>query len=244
MVDTITLSVPAVDVLAEHLDLAVRQYPFDVPRGGADERARARPRVWEELERNGLARGSRPEPEVEDALYLMSGSEVAIAAAGLLDVSRGHRLAARVVATGEVGLVGVLDARGLRMTFIDPERLPRACVDLVPEAPPGPGERLRAVADRSAGVPADGDIEGLDALRTVTARPKSRLGHFLVTGGGDRGRSQRVGNVVWFDTPQGRYTLRGERGGADVVEVEPADRDRVVGQLQALVRDATGSAVP
>ncbi|GAB2735535.1 hypothetical protein GCM10027174_05630 [Salinifilum aidingensis] len=236
MVDTITLSIPAVDVLAEQLELAVRQYPFDVPRGGEEERARARPRVWEELERGGFARQGRTEPEVEDALYLLSGAEITVAAAGLLDASRGQRLAARVVATGEVGLVGVLGPRGLRMTFIDPERVPWACVELLPDAPAGPGERARAVADRSRGVPADEDIEGLGPLSALTAAPKTRLGHFLVTSGDDRGQRRRAGNVIWFDTARGRYALRGERGQADVVEAEPADRHRLAEHLAGLVQ--------
>lgn len=236
MVDTITLSIPAVDVLAEQLELAVRQYPLDVPRGGEAERARARPRVWEELEHNGFARGGRPEPEVEDALYLLSGSEFAVAAAGLLDVSRGQRLAARVVATGEVGLVGLLDPRGLRMTFIDPERVPWACAELLPDAPAGPGQRARAVADRSRGVPADEDIEGLGPLSALTAAPRTRLGHFLVTSGDDRGQPRRAGNVIWFDTARGRYALWGERGQADVVEAEPADRQRLAEHLAGMVQ--------
>lgn len=237
MVETITLSIPAVDVLGEQLNLAVRQYPFEIPRVGesAEDRNRLVHQVWHELENAGLARSGRPEPEVEDALYLLSGSEVSIAAAGLLDVRAGHRLAARVVATGEVGVVGVIDGGGLRMSFLAPDELPRACADLLPDAPPGPGEPVRAVADRTRGHPADADIDGLPGLRAVTAGRKHRLGHFVVSGG-RRGPRDRVPNLVWFDNERGRYCLQGERAdGQDVVTCAPADKQHLAGRLASLL---------
>lgn len=134
MVDTITLSVPAVDVLGEQLDLDVRQYPFEIPRLGEspEERDRVVRGVHQELAAAGLGGSGRPEPEVEDALYLLSSSEISVAAAGLLDVRSGHRLAARVVATGEVGVVGLIDARGLRMSFMSPDDVAGMCADLLP----------------------------------------------------------------------------------------------------------------
>ncbi|GAA4611953.1 ESX secretion-associated protein EspG [Saccharopolyspora hordei] len=236
MVETITLSIPAVDLLGEQLNLTVRQYPFELPRIGelGEDRTRLAQQVWQELESTGLARGGRPEPEVEDALYLLCSSEVSIAAAGLLDVRAGHRLAARVVATGEVGVVGVLDGRGLRMSFLAPDALPRAGADLLPDAPPGTAEAVRAVADRSGGHPADADIEGLPQLRAITSRQKFRLGHFVVSG--DRRAGPRLPNLIWFDNDQGRYVVQGERTETqDVVTCHPADKRAIAGQLAALV---------
>ncbi|MER7014866.1 ESX secretion-associated protein EspG [Saccharopolyspora sp. NPDC000359] len=236
MVETITLSVPAVDLLGEQLNLTVRQYPFELPRLGelGEDRNRLVQQVWQELESTGLARNGRPEPEVEDALYLLCSSEVSIAAAGLLDVRAGHRLAARVVATGEVGVVGVLDGRGLRMSFLAPDALPRACADLLPDAPPGVGEAVRAVADRSNGHPADADIEGLAGLRAITSRQKFRLGHFVVSG--DRRGGPRLPNLIWFDNDQGRYALQGERAeGQDVVTCHPADKRTIAAHLATLL---------
>lgn len=245
MVETITLSIPAADLLAEQLNLAVRQYPLDIPRGGPRERAQVASRVWEELEHNGLARAGRPEPEVEDALYLVCGSELAIAAAGLLDVSTGHRLAARVVATGEVGVVATLDVRGLRMTFLAPDELPWACADLLPNCPPGAGRDVRAVADRSQGVSADTDIAGLAGLTEIAGVPKTRLGHYLVTNTDHRGKRSRVGNLIWFDTARGRYAMWGERSGqADVVQGGPVDRDRLAERLTGMLRRTGGDGPP
>lgn len=241
MVETITLSIPAVDVLGEQLNLAVRQYPFEIPRLGEspDDRNRLVRQVWQELESNGLARSGRPEPEVEDALYLLCSSEVAIAAAGLLDVRAGQRLAARVVATGEVGVVGVAEQRGLRMSFVAPDVLPRAAADLLPEAPRGGAQPVRAVADRSAGQPADTGIRGFGELRAITARPKFRLGHFAVTGS-DRGRrADRLPNLIWFDNDQGRHLMQGERSAAeDVVTCGPGDDAEVAERLADLVSQA------
>ncbi|WP_433871097.1 ESX secretion-associated protein EspG [Saccharopolyspora sp. CA-218241] len=241
MVETITLSIPAVDVLGERLNLTVRQYPFEIPHVGesAEDRDRLAHQVWSELETSGLARSGRPEPEVEDALYLLCTSEVAIAAAGLLDVRAGHRLAARVVATGEVGVVGVLDGRGLRMSFLAPDELPRACADLLPDAPKGGGAMLRAIADRSNGHPADADIEGLGELRALTSRPKFRLGHFAVTGPDGRGARRRAPGLTWFDNDLGRFALHGERvDGRDVINCGPADKKAIAGRLADLLAPA------
>lgn len=238
MVETITLSIPAVDVLGEQLNLAVRQYPFEIPRlgEGPDDRNRVVRQVWQELESAGLARSGRPEPEVEDALYLLCSSEVAIAAAGLLDVRSGQRLAARIVATGEVGVVGVAEQRGLRMSFVAPDVLPRAAADLLPDAPRGGAQPVRAVADRSAGQPGDADIHRLGELRAITARPKFRLGHFAVTGSECGRRGDRSPNLIWFDNDQGRYLMRGERSTAeDVVTCGPGDSDEIVERLADLV---------
>ncbi|MFI0465198.1 MULTISPECIES: ESX secretion-associated protein EspG [Saccharopolyspora] len=238
MVETITLSIPAVDLLGEQLNLTVRQYPFELPRVGeaAEDRNRLAAQVWQELESTGLARNGRPEPEVEDALYLLCSSEVSIAAAGLLDVRAGQRLAARVVATGEVGVVGVLDGRGLRMSFLAPDTLPRVCAELLPDAPPGSGGEVRAVADRSHGRPTDADIDGLAELRSITSGQKYRLGHFVVGGARRGGPRGRIPNLIWFDNDRGRYSLQGERAdGQDVVTCRPADKPRIAGQLAALL---------
>lgn len=237
MVETITLSAPAVDLLGEQLNLTVRQYPFELPRISelAEDRNVVAQRVWQELESAGLARNGRPEPEVEDALYLLCSSEVSVAAAGLLDVRAGHRLAARVVATGEVGVLGIFDGRGMRMTFLPPSDLPRTAADLLPDAPVGAGPALRAVADRRGGMPADADIEGLPELRAVTSRPKFRFGHFVVAGA----RRARVPNLIWFDTDQGRYAMRGERvDGQDAVACQPADKPTIAAEIATLVERA------
>lgn len=241
MVDTITLSIPAVDVLGEQLNLGVRQYPFEIPKLGESpqERARIERQVGAELESAGLARSGRPEPEVEDALYLLSASEISIAAAGLLDVRTGQRLAARVVATGEVGVVGVITGRGLRMDFMAPDDLPGVCADLIPQARPGTGEAVSATADRGNHGPGGSDAPSPDghAVEAITGLPRHRIGHYVVTGTDRRGRRARPPGLTWFDTEHGRYTLLGERspGSRDVLTCTPVDRRRMVDQISGLL---------
>lgn len=233
MVDTITLSVPAVDVLGEQLDLDVRQYPFEIPRLGEspEERDRVVRGVHQELAAAGLGGSGRPEPEVEDALYLLSSSEISVAAAGLLDVRSGHRLAARVVATGEVGVVGLIDARGLRMSFMSPDDVAGMCADLLPNAPAGAGEPVRADAARR-------DSEEFRALGAITARPKFRIGHYLVSSARRRGGAHQPG-LTWFDNDLGRYTMRAEpTAGGDLLVCGPADKQRIAGQVGELLDGA------
>lgn len=237
MVDTITLSVPAMDVLAEQLNLNIRQYPFMLPRLGEspDDRQRLVDQVAEELAASGLADDRGPQPEVEDALYLLCSSEVAIAAAGVLDLRTGQPLTARVVATGEVGLVGVLDGRNLRMEFLAPDDLPHACVDLLPDAPAGAGGPVRATAEDAAGAgreQARGAPEGIQNLRGVVGRPKFRIGHYLVTTVDRRGRRGRMPGLTWFDNDLGRYLLQGDAGGLSCL---PADKGRIADQIGSLL---------
>ncbi|MDR7301577.1 ESX secretion-associated protein EspG [Haloactinomyces albus] len=244
MVDTITLSVQAVDVLGEQLNLSIRQYPFEIPRFGAspEERSRVERQVGEELESAGLAKAGRPEPEVEDALYLLSTSEVSIAAAGLLDVRTGQWLAARVVATGEVGVLGLITNRGLRIDFMTPEDLPGVCVDLLPQAPPGTGEAVSATtAPIAAGEghrdPSGPESDGVRAVESITGLVRYRLGHYVVTGIDRRGRRARLPGLAWFDTERGRYTLFGDRSpdGAGVLTCTPVDRLGMVNQLGGIL---------
>lgn len=237
MVDTITLSVPAMDVLAEQLNLNIRQYPFVLPRLGEspEERRRLVEQVEAELAASGLADARGPQPEIEDALYLLCSSQVAIAAAGVLDLRTGQPLTARVVATGEVGLVGVLDGRSLRMEFLAPDDLPRACVDLLPDAPPGAGGPVRATAE-DAGAPAPeqarGGADGIQHLRGLIGRPKFRIGHFLVTTADRRGRRGRLPGLTWFDNDLGRYLLQGDARGLSCL---PADKGRIADQIGSLL---------
>jgi hypothetical protein len=230
MVESITLSVPAVDVLCEQLNLNIRQYPFTLPRFGEsqDERQRITHQVTEELVAAGLADERGPQPEVEDALYLLCSSEVAIAAAGVLDVRTGHQLAARVVATGEVGVVGVFDGRSLRMDFLTPDDLPAVCGDLLPDAPAGAGGPVRAVRDNATGA---------RDLQAIVGRPKFRIGHYLVTTVDRRGRRARLPGLTWFDNDIGRYLLMGDQSGLTCV---PADKGRIADQIDSLL-GGTGS---
>lgn len=233
MVEAIALSAPAVDVLTEQLGIDVRQYPFEIPRFGRDaaEREQLARRVRQELERSGLVAGGRPEPEVEDALFLLSSSELAVSAAGLVDVRAGTSLAARVVATGEVGVVGVLGPHGLRMSYTTPDELPARCAELLPEVPAGSGAPVRA--------PVGGAGAAMAALTAVTERVKLRLGHFAVTGADRLGQRFRLPGLAWFDNDRGRYALTAEPDGAgEVLVCAPAGRDGIAQRIGGVLESA------
>lgn len=233
MVEAIALSLPAVDALAEQLRIDVRQYPFEIPHLGRDaaERAQFARRAQQELEQAGLSAGGHPEPEVEDALYLLASSELAVAVAGLVDVRSGTPLAARVVATGEVGVVGVMGPRGLRMSYTNPDELPARCAELLPEVPAGPGAPVRApVGDAGA---------AMAALTAVTERVKLRLGHFVVTGADPTGQRFRMPGLSWFDNDRGRYVLTSEPDGAgQVLTCAPADRNGIAQRIGTALEHA------
>lgn len=74
MVETITLSIPAVDLLGEQLNLTVRQYPFELPRIGelGEDRTRLAQQVWQELESTGPARTSSSPAAAMDTSELHS----------------------------------------------------------------------------------------------------------------------------------------------------------------------------
>ena len=236
MVEAIALSLPAVDALAEQLRIDVRQYPFEIPRLGRDaaERERFARQAQQELEQAGLASGGHPEPEVEDALYLLASSELAVAAAGLVDVGSGTPLAARVVATGEVAVAGVMGPRGLRMSYANPDELPARCAELLPEVPAGLGGPVRA--------PVDDAGAAMGALTAVTERVKLRLGHFAVTGTGPAGQRVRVPGLSWFDNDRGRYVLTAEPDGAGRALVcAPADRGGIAQRIGAMLEEVRAS---
>ncbi|SFT44197.1 EspG family protein [Actinopolyspora lacussalsi subsp. righensis] len=250
MVDTITLSLPALDVLGEHLRLDVRRYPFEIP-DIADSRAEREDvvrRVWSELETAGLAVDGRPEPEVADALYLMSSSETSIAAAGLLDVRNGQRMAARAVATGEVGVAGVITARGLQLDFMAPETLPEVCARLLPPARPGPGRetsvslRLLRDAEHRSAEGVSGAADSPSEVEEITRLHKYRLGHFVVAGTGGDGNRFRMPTLTWFDTDRGRYTMCYGRSEEDETLVcAPADQRGIAARLGEQLRSVRGS---
>ncbi|MGJ7908262.1 ESX secretion-associated protein EspG [Actinopolyspora sp. H202] len=246
MVDTITLSLPALDVLGEHLRLDVRRYPFEIPdvADSPAEREDVVRRVWSELETAGLAVNGRPEPEVADALYLMSSSECSIAAAGLLDVRNGQRMAARAVATGEVGVAGVITGRGLQLDFMAPETLPEVCARLLPPAPPGPGREtsvslglLRDSEHRSAGGASSGGADSSSEVEEITRLRKYRLGHFVVAGTGGDGSRFRMPTLTWFDTDRGRYTMcYGRSAEGETLVCAPADQRGIAARLGEQLR--------
>lgn len=235
------LPLPAVDVLWELLGCCGpgdRPYPFDVPHHGgtALERGRVRSSALAELERRGLARGGRPEPEVADALRVLGrGEQPAVAAVALLDRDRDAApLRARAVGDGHRWVLGVLDDSGLRLSWVRPAAVPVEVTALIPDCHPGPGRStvLAEPPPRAESYLVGGAPRTSPAVEAVARRPRARIGQFSVTRG--------VGPatcVSWFDTDLGRYLTYGGAscdGGTWTVH-SPADNARLATTLGDLL---------
>ena len=69
-----TLSMPAVDVLSQTLDVNLRQFPFEIPYFGEyqSDRKRIAKEVFVDLHRQGLIRGGDIDPGLTRALRTLS----------------------------------------------------------------------------------------------------------------------------------------------------------------------------
>src|SRR5437763_115744 len=140
----------------------------------------------------------------------------------------------------------MLDGQGLRMNFMSPDDLPGVCVDLIPDAPPGVGPPVSIPVLRG-GRHSRGEQPGSDeqprsdgqfrTAESITARPRFRVGHYVVTGADRRGRRARLPALGWLDTDRGRYTVLGEQGsdGHDVITYAPADKERIAALISELL---------
>lgn len=232
-----TLALPEFDVLWEDLRVGAVPYPLEINQHGLtrDERARVRADVHAGLERRGLARRGRPEPELEDALRLLARPEASITVMGMPDVTADDLLRALVVARGRYAVLAVQLADGVRLDLLRDVSLAGAAVSVLPQRPPGPGRPVTVPASAMQ-APARGSAtstvrgsghDDVRALREMLTGPITGTGHFTprVEGG------PPAPAVTWIDTPRGRYASVG----TDWLTVAPADHGGLVRRLsQAL----------
>ncbi|MFT7840602.1 ESX secretion-associated protein EspG [Saccharothrix sp. BKS2] len=238
-----TLSPPAFEVLWEDLRAGSVPYPFDIPPHGAtlDERARIRADVHTDLERRGLARRGRPEPDLEDALRLLTDPETAITVLGVPDVAKDDLLRALVAARGRYAVLAVQGPDGVRLDLLRDVGLAQAAVSVLPPRPPGPGRPVTVPASALQPQPQQGfrqTVRGgnddVRVLREMLAGPITGTGHLTAT---PRRRADQPAPpaVTWIDTPRGRYASMG----TDWLTVAPADHGGLVRRLsQALAPTA------
>lgn len=236
-----TLSPPAFEVLWEDLGAGAVPYPFDITPHGTtlDERARVKADVHADLERRGLARRGRPEPELEDALRLLATPETSITVLGMPDTARDDLLRALVAARGRYAVLAVQRDDGVRLDLLRDVGLAQAAVSVLPPRPPGPGRPVTVPASALAQAPrhgvarpvragGNGDVR---ALREMLSGPITGTGHLTPAPPGDRAPQA----VTWIDTPRGRYASVG----TDWLTVAPADHTGLVRRLsQALASPA------
>jgi ESX secretion-associated protein EspG len=250
-----TLSLPAVDVLAQTLDVNIRQFPFEIPYFGEYERDRQRiaREVFVDLSRQGLVRGGDIDPELTRALRTLSDYVITVSVMGTVDRTR--KIYARAAAAGETGVLAVKEGDSLRLELIRPTALATTLVGLLPVMESGPGQSVTITrpADRD---PDDilapvhsgrtGDEQQLRLAENYLARPRTGTGIFTVSGRDRRtGRERQAGHLTWIDTDAGRYLALarspGENGQARAT-FSPADQTRLTQQLGELIESVAPRA--
>ncbi|MFD1151647.1 ESX secretion-associated protein EspG [Saccharothrix hoggarensis] len=232
-----TLSLPEFDVLWEVLRVGAVPYPLQVDHHGmtVDDRAQVRADAHASLERRGLARRGRPEPELEDALRLLARPDTSITVMGLPDAASDDLLRALAVARGRYAVLAVQQADGVRLDLLRDVSLAGAAVSVLPPRPPGPGRPITvpasAIEDQGGNgirqTVRGGGSDDVRALKDMLAGPITGTGHFTPRVDGHPPPPA----VTWIDTPRGRYASMG----TEWLTVAPADHTGLVRRLsQAL----------
>ncbi|MET8757479.1 ESX secretion-associated protein EspG [Lentzea sp. NPDC004782] len=240
------LSLPAFEVLWEDLRAGSVPYPFDVSQHGdtLDERARIKAAVHQDLERKGLARRGRPEPDLEDALNLLARPELRVIAMCIPDMNQQRFIRASVVARGGYAVLVTQEDTGITLNLVQPNEIATSLANAMPPGRPGPGKLVTVPAEAFENQPQQ--QEGFrQAVRTMEnddvrlakqmlTGPAIGNGHFLVQHG--QGRAKRdFPPVTWIDTHQGRYSNVQTRAGW--FTISPADNmglARHLGQVLAM----------
>ncbi|ONI73036.1 hypothetical protein ALI144C_44595 [Actinosynnema sp. ALI-1.44] len=251
MTESFTLSLAAVDILAEALGVDCRRYPFQLPGIGdfVDDRVRIAKAVFADLARRGLVRGEQLSPSIADGLRLMSRYRVAIAVMGTLDDQ--SDLYARVSADGDRGLLVIQEGQMFRFEFVRPESLARTAVSLLPRLRPGHGQSVTvtarpvAIEEKREGYarevrPARTMSQAqMIAAQEMLRKVRTGAGYFVVSAVDRDGRETRAPGLSWLDTEDGRYMAQAhpDDGGGTFA---PADTVRLVQQLEDLMSSLAG----
>ncbi|SER22271.1 EspG family protein [Lentzea xinjiangensis] len=241
------LSLPAFDVLWEDLRAGGVPYPLDVRQHGdtLDERARIRAAVHADLERRGLARRGRPEPDLEDALNLVARPELRVIALCLPDMSQEKLVRACVVARGGYAVLVTQEDTTVTLNAVRPNEIATSLANAMPPGRPGPGRPVTVPGEAFENRQQEGFRQAVRTAETDDVRLAKRMltgpaignGHFLVQTG--QGRAKRdLPPVTWIDTSQGRYANVPARAGW--FTISPADNAglaRHLGQVLAMTSE-------
>ncbi|HEX6357747.1 ESX secretion-associated protein EspG [Actinophytocola sp.] len=246
------LSLPEVDVLAQTLDVNVRQFPLQIPSFGEyqQDRVRMAREVFLGLDRRGLIRGGDLDPQLTRALRTLSDYVVTVAVMGTVEKTK--KLYARAAAAGETGVLAVKEGESLRLELIRPTALAITLVGLLPPMSAGPGQSVTITqpgsrqhqesegtllapvyANRTAGE------QQMRIAAGYLSRPRTGTGMFTVSGRDRRiGRERQGGHVTWIDTDAGRYLAVVRPPGDDGLvrsTFSPADANRMAQQIGELI---------
>lgn len=250
MADSYTLSLAAMDVLAQTLGVNLRLFPFEIPSFGQlqEDRTRLANAVFADLARRGLIRHGDLEPDLVRALRTVSDFTIAVSAMGTLE--EGKRLFARASATAESGVLAVQEGETFRLQPIRPTALAMTMVGLLPTMDAGPGQSVTLTKPAAVGARRDNEGDyfanvhrpadpSLRIVEGYLTRPRTGAGFFLVTGKGRNGKEVRAGELGWFDTDAGRYLSLSRAPGDDGQlhgTFSPADPARLTQQLGQLIQ--------
>jgi hypothetical protein len=243
------LSLPAFEVLWEDLRVGSIPYPLDVSQHGEtlDERARIKTAVHADLERKGLARRGRPEPDLEDALNLLARPELRVIAMCLPDVSQERVIRATVVARGGYAVLVTQEEASITLKLVQANEIASSLANVMPPGRPGPGKPVTVPAQAFEAPPQQQDgfrqavrttqNDDVRLARQMLTGPALGNGHFLVSL--ERGRSKKdFPPVTWIDTRAGRYANVPARAGW--FTISPADNTglaRHLGQVLAMTNE-------
>lgn len=246
-----TLTLPQVDVLAQTLDVNVRQFPFEIPSFGefVVDRQRIARQVFADLGRQGLIRGADIDPGLTRALRVLSQPVITVSAMGTVEKTK--KVYARAATDGEAGVLAVKEGERFRLEPIRPTALAASLVGLLPKVAAGPGQSVTITRyeETAAGGATDdflapvharsGNEQQLRVAASYLARPRTGTGFFAVSGRDRRtGKELRGGSLTWIDTDAGRYLTLSRPAGEDGQvrsTFSPADSTRLAQQLGEMI---------
>lgn len=245
------LSLAALDILSQTLEVNPRQFPLEIPSFGAyvEDRTRIATAVFTDLHGRGLIRDGEIVPELQLALRTLSDYRIAVAAMGRVERkngSSGRDILARAAAVADAGVLAVQEGQLVRLELIRPTALASTMVGLLPEVAAGPGQSV-TVARPSAESggdyfgsvrPSRGADQAMRLAESYLRHPQTGSGFFVVSGRDRGGKERRAGEVSWFDTEVGRYLMLSRPPGEDGQQhstLSPADPARLTQQLGQLI---------
>ncbi|MEO6086123.1 MAG: ESX secretion-associated protein EspG [Umezawaea sp.] len=232
-----TLSLLAFEVLWEATRAGAVPYPFEIDQHGetVDERARLKSAAHTDLERRGLARRGRPEPELEDALGLLARPDLRVTALGMPSVDDGRLVRACVVARGGYAVMAAQENQVITLNLVQGDELATALVGTLPPRHAGPGKPVTVPASTfDQQKPRQGtmqtvrgrETEDTKVVRAMLAPPMVGTGHFTATHG-----KRQLPAVTWFDTTQGRYVSMPAGNDPNWITLAPADNQGLAQRL-------------
>jgi EspG family len=253
----VTLSASTYEVAWEHARLGDMPIVVYVPPRGFEEweRAEVVRAAWEELERLGLIRYGQLTGELVDMLAVLAHARREVDARLALDRAGtpGANVRAMAAATGEDGVLAVLDDDKLSLRWIFGSGLAREIVDLLPAHRAGPGtsvslpraqiepaakragSSLYGFADELVELGIAGDqARGMVRMIEGTFR-RGQFGAAVRDREGRRHPAKR--SVAFHDTKAGRYLMvdRTAADGQVWTTVTPATPALLVEHVQSLL---------